>query len=369
MKDICIETGEKVHFLRVLLLYLFTFSPLIAQNVFVETQSVVVDSLKVLQDTVSDSTVVRDKSLLERLSSKLTIHYYKSSYDTNYVVRPEGRWTLKVRLNQTGNTIHAKGTPSEGLHSKSDLSTSHKTTVSIGASFRGLNAAVAINPAKMSGSYKDYEFNLNYYSSRLSLDFSYQRSESLTGDIIQGANNYRMESGDVIMKVINLVGYYTFNHRRFSYPAAFTQNYIQRRSAGSWLAGISYQGGSIKTTASLKARSANSPDVQIRIGHVGIGGGYGYNLVLGKKWLLHFSMLPTIVVYNYNKFTVNSEHREAKHVRINMIFNERAAVIYNFSPRYFIGATLVMNNSVFDDEKAVINQNKWRARAFTGIRL
>lgn len=43
------------------------------------------------------------------------------------------------------------------------------------------------------------------------------------------------------MQVLNLTGYYTFNHRRFSYPAAFTQSYIQRRSAGSWLAGISYQ--------------------------------------------------------------------------------------------------------------------------------
>ena len=43
-----------------------------------------------------------------KLDSVLTARYYRSPYDTNYVVRPEGRWTLKVRLNQTGNTIHAK---------------------------------------------------------------------------------------------------------------------------------------------------------------------------------------------------------------------------------------------------------------------
>ena len=50
-------------------------------------------------------------------------------------------------------------------------------------------------------------------------------------------------------------------------------------------------------------------------------------------------------------------------------FNERAAIVYNFSPRYFAGATLVMNNSVFDDDVVVVNQNKWRARAFVGLRL
>ena len=308
------------------------------------------------------------EQVMSRVDSALAARYYRSPYDTNYVVRPEGKVTLKVRFNQTGNDFHAKGTVN-GIYSKADLKTSHKTTVSIGASYRGISAAVAINPAKMSGAYKDYEFNLNYYSSRISLDFSYQRSESLAGDVYRDDNLSQLETGDLTLKVVNLAGYYAFNHRRFSFPAAFTQSYIQRRSAGSWLAGISYQGGIIETSDELKARNTNAPDVSIDVGHVGIGGGYGYNWVLGKKWLLHFSMLPTFVVYNRNKMTLNGEQKEAQRMRFNMIFNERAAVVYHFSPRYFAGATLVMNNSVFDDDVVVVNQNKWRARAFFGMRL
>jgi len=305
----------------------------------------------------------------ERMDSALAARYYRIPYDTNYVVRPQGKLTLKVRLNQTGNDFHAKGTVN-GIYSKADLKTSHKTTMSIGASYRGLSAAVAINPGKMSGAYKDYEFNLNYYSSRISLDFSYQRSESLAGDVNRDDRGLQtMETGDLTLKVVNLAGYYAFNHRRFSFPAAFNQSYIQRRSAGSWLAGISYQGGLIETTDELKARKPDAPDISIDVGHVGIGGGYGYNLVLGKKWLFHLSMLPTVVVYNRNKFTVNGERKEAKRMRFNMIFNERAAIVYNFSPRYFASATLVMNNSVFDDDVVVVNQNKWRARASIGLRL
>ncbi|MBO4565222.1 MAG: DUF4421 family protein [Bacteroidaceae bacterium] len=310
----------------------------------------------------------RDQQLRAYVDSVLTTRYYRSPYDTTYVVRPDGKLTLKVRMNQTGNDFHAKGTVND-IYSKADLKTSHKTTFSVVGNYRGIGVGVAINPAKWKGIYKDYEFNLNYYSSKLSLDFSYQRSATLTGDIHRGDMLERLESDDLTLKVVNLAGYYTFNHRRFSFPAAFTQSYIQRRSAGSWLAGISYQGGSVKTTDDLKTRNPNAADIRIYVGHVGIGGGYGYNWVVGKKWLFHMSMLPTFVIYNRNNMTVNGERKEAKHMRFNMIFNERAAIVYNFSPRYFAGATLVMNNSIFDDDVVVVNQNKWRARAFFGLRL
>lgn len=310
----------------------------------------------------------RDSLRRVRVDSALAVRYYKTPYDSCYVVRPQGRLTLKVRMNQTGNDFHARGTVNN-VYSKADLSTSHKTTFSIAGIYRGIGVGMAINPYKWSGKYKDYEFNLNYYSSRLSLDFSYQRSGSLAGDVTGDRGDQRLESGDVTLKVLNMAGYYTFNHRRFSYPAAFTQSYIQRRSAGSWLAGISYQGGSIETTDELKAKNPSAPDTRIYIGHLGIGGGYGYNWVLGRKWLLHFSMLPTFVVYNRNNMTVNGERKKAKHMRFNMIFNERAAIVHHFSPRYFAGATLVMNNSVFDDDAVTVNQNKWRARAFLGMRL
>jgi len=309
----------------------------------------------------------RRKQRRARVDSVLTARYYKTPYDTNYVVRPEGRLTLKFRLNQTGNSIHAKGTVND-IYSKADLHTSHKTTVAIVGIYRGIGVGVAVNPAKWKGVYKDYEFNLNYYSNRLSLDASYQRSSTLSGDIERNGMQ-RLESGDVNMNVLNLAGYYTFNHRRFSFPAAFTQSYIQLRSAGSWLAGFSYQGGSIETSDDLKTKNPKAPEVRIYTGHVGIGGGYGYNFVLGKKWLLHFSALPTFVVYNRNNFTVNGERKRAKHMRFNMIFNERAAIVHNFSSRCFAGITLVMNNSIFDDDVVVVNQNKWRARAFVGVRL
>ena len=310
----------------------------------------------------------RIKKMWTKVDGILEERYYRTSYDTSYVVRPEGKWTLKVKVNQTGNSIHAKGTIND-IYSRADLSTKHKTTISIGASYRGISASYSINPAKLKGAYDDYELNINYYGSRLSFDASYQRSTSMSGDIERGGTKSRLERDDVTMKVYNLAAYYCFGHRKFSFPAVFNQSYIQRRSAGSWLAGLSFQGGRIETNEELKLRKPDAPEVYIKFRHLGIGGGYGYNLVLGKKWLIHLSALPTFVVYNYNRLTINGESRHAGRMRFNMLFNERAAIVYNITSRYFVGTSLVMTNSLFDDKNVVINQNKWVGRAFVGMRL
>lgn len=320
---------------------------------------------------VQSSTVhaqSRLKKFWTKADSILTDRYYRTSYDTNYVVRPEGKLTLKLKGNQSGNSLRTKGTEND-LKFKSYLSTAHKTTISIAGAYRGLSAAYSINPAKLKGFYEDYELNFNYYASRFCIDASYQRSSSLSGDMTYGDQTFRLEPGMADMKVFNVTGYYVFNHRRYSVSAAYNQSYIQRRSAGSWLAGLSYQGGSIKTSDERKEQDPDVPDVRIGVGHIGIGGGYGYNLVLGRKWLIGLTLLPTFVVYNRNKLTVNDESRHAGRMKFNMLFGERAAVVYNFSPRYFAGLTAVTNNSLFVDDAAAVHQNKWVAHVFVGVRL
>ena len=73
MKNKCFVTGRKVQVTGVLLLYLFTFLPLMAQK-------------------------LDRRQRRMRMDSVLTVRYYRTSYDTNYVVRPEGRLTVKARL-------------------------------------------------------------------------------------------------------------------------------------------------------------------------------------------------------------------------------------------------------------------------------
>ena len=319
----------------------------------------------------TDTVVSQEKKtgLGKRLNNKLSNKYFKTKYDTNYVARPKEKWLFRLLGNQTGNYIHAKGTVKD-VYSKYDLHTKTNNTLGLEVNYCDIAATLSINPAKMGGDYNDYEFNFEYHGQQLSFDINYQRANSLAGDI-----NYRdidhLDEDGLRMNVVNVSAYYSFNHRRFSFPAAFFQNYYQLRSAGSWLAGISVQSGSIKTTDELKARSPLAPEVHLTFANVALGGGYGYNFVFGRhsQWLFHLSALPSAVLYKHNKLTVNGEEMRDNRLCFNMIFNERAALVYHFTPRFNAGASLIMSNSIYDNGDIKLNQNKHLARAFFGVRL
>ena len=345
---------------KYLLMILFSAVMSAANAQFVATDSM---------ETEKPQTSEKKPGLGKRINNKLSKKYFTTKYDTNYVARPKEKWLLRLLGNQTGNYIHAKGTVHD-VYSKYDLHTKTNYTMGLEVNYCDIAATFSINPAKIGGDYNDYEFNFEYHGQMISFDINYLRATSLTGDIKLGNMDHLDEEG-LRMNVVNASAYYTFNHRKFSYPAALYQNYYQLRSAGSWLAGLSVQAGSIKTTDELKARSPLAPEVHLTFANVSIGGGYGYNLVLGKRsqWLLHFSALPSFVVYKHNRLTVNGEEMKDHGLCFNMLFNERVAVVYHFTPRFNAGASLIMSNSIYNNDNIKINQNKWLARAFFGVRF
>ena len=321
-------------------------------------------------DSTRNDTIAKAKqSLGKRINKKLSTKYYKTKYDTNYVARPKEKWLIRLLGNQTGNYIHAKGTVHD-IYSKYDLHTKTNYTVGLEVNYCDVAATLSINPAKIGGSYNDYEFNFEYHGQKLSFDINYLRATSLKGDIQLGNIDHLDEEG-LRMNVVNASAYYIFNNRKFSYPAALFQNYYQLRSAGSWLAGLTVQSGSIKTTDELKARNPLAPEVHLTFANVALGGGYGYNFVFGKhsQWLFHLSALPSVVLYKHNRLTVNDNELKDHRLCFNMIFNERAALVYHFTPRFNAGATFIMSNSIYDNGDIKFNQNKYLAHAFFGVRF
>lgn len=151
------------------------------------------------------------------------------------------------------------------------------------------------------------ELDLSLYSSLFGIDLYYRK----TGD------NYRITTADFHDEVINrklektpfngvsasIKGfdvYYIFNHRRFSYPAAFSQSTNQRRSAGSPLLGIGYTTQKLSVDAEkLKnvvesVSGTNGQTVKldsglmfksVRYSSYSVSGGYAYNWVFARNWL------------------------------------------------------------------------------------
>ena len=121
--------------------------------------------------------------------------------------------------------------------------------------------------------------------------------------------------------------YYAFNNRRFSYPAAFTQSYIQRRSAGSFLLAASMQGP--------RATINWGHELYLKMTNIGIGAGYGYNYVPFQGWLLHISALPTFIVYSNTSMTLDDNKVPLKYHFPEVIITSRGAVVRQMKKTFF----------------------------------
>lgn len=307
---------------------------------------------------------------LFRGDSLLAANYHKVKYDTAYIGRPDARWTIKYRGNLSGADMRTTSI-TDGVQNRSRVTADCRGTLSMAVAYRGLGLGVAVNPAKFAGKCKDFEYNLNSYSNRYGFDVVFLSSKTYHGYKAADAERIDIHKGQISQNALNLNFYYAFNYRRFSFPAAFSQSYIQKRSAGSWMIGASFDGS--KTELS---------DMTIRLNEFAVGAGYAYNLVIARHWLCHLSALPTMTIYShdYTKTLTSADEDNAPSatstVRHDMkyhfpsaIITGRGAVVYSWRNK-FAGATAVYNYSVAGDEDHLkVRRNKWRVRMFFGFRF
>lgn len=307
---------------------------------------------------------------LFRGDSLLAANYHKVKYDTAYIGRPDARWTIKYRGNLSGADMRTT-TVTDGVQNRSRVTADCRGTLSMAVAYRGLGLGVAVNPAKFAGKCKDFEYNLNSYSNRYGFDVVFLSSKTYHGYKAADAERIDIHKGQISQNALNLNFYYAFNYRRFSFPAAFSQSYIQKRSAGSWMIGASFDGSKTELN-----------DMTIRLNEFAVGAGYAYNLVIARHWLCHLSALPTMTIYShdYTKTLTSADEDNAPSatstVRHDMkyhfpsaIITGRGAVVYSWRNK-FAGATAVYNYSVAGDEDHLkVRRNKWRVRMFFGFRF
>lgn len=288
-----------------------------------------------------------------------------SVVDTAFMQRAKERLRLRVNFNMSGSDIVLRGN-SSGMSYKTTLEADNKATVSFGASYRGLSMSVAVNPAKLAGKNKDIELNLIAYGNRVGADMVYQSAKTFKGTVDIGDAHYEIPTGLVSQDMFRINAYYVFNVRRFSYPAAFSQSWVQRKSCGSVMAGLSFSGNRLH----LRADDAiNSADTKLNMIHLGIGVGYGYNFVVARRWLIHLSTVPELVVFSRSRLTVDDTKEKSPYRFPNITTVGRIGVVRHFS-RYFVGMTAVVNTTTTGDRDQLwLNTVKWRARMFFGIKL
>lgn len=288
-------------------------------------------------------------------------YFHDSNIDTAYITRPKTKWTIAGRFNLSGAKLKVKGIENQH-HFTSELTAARKSTVSLSVSYLGLTLSAALNPAKLMGKYSDYELNFKSYGKSFGFDVVYQKAKNFTGwHETEGGERRQMPADLLTLKTLNVNAYYCFSRRRFSYPAAFSQNYIQRRSAGSFLLAASGQGqyGTVSGEKGMDFKMTN----------IGIGGGYGYNYVPGRGWMLHISALPTFIVYSNTSMSIG-ETRVPLHYHFpEFIITGRSAVVRQMR-RTFFGLSAVFNfTNIGDRESLAVYNIKWQVHTYFGVRL
>ena len=296
------------------------------------------------------------------MDSALTSRYNRNKgIDTAYILRPQTKWTVVGRINVSGAKIEAEGVDN-GLHFNSEMKADYKSTLSVAVSYLGLSLSASLNPAKLMGKYRDYELNFNSYGKRFGFDIIYQDAKNFTGwHDHDGMERIELPADMLKVKTLNVNAFYVFNSSRFSYPAAFSQSYIQRRSAGSFLLAASGQG----QHASLDWEQ----EMQLKVTNIGIGAGYGYNYVPRQGWLFHISALPTFIVYSKTSMTFGDNRVPLHYHFPEAIITGRGAAVYQWRNK-FAGLSMVFNfTNVGNEESLAVHNIKWRVRTFFGLRL
>ena len=299
---------------------------------------------------------------LTKIDSVLAAHYYRlGDIDTAYISRPKTKWTVTTRINVSGAQIKTEGI-SDGHHFNAEMEANRKTTLSVGVSYLGFSLSAALNPAKLMGKYHDYELNFKSYGKRFGFDVIYQDAKNFKGwHDHEGMERTELPDGMLSVKTLNMNAYYVFNCRRFSYPAAFSQSYIQRRSAGSFLLAASGQG----QHATLDWQET----MDLKMTNIGLGAGYGYNYVPGQGWLLHISALPTFIVYSNTSMSFGDTNIPLHYHFPEVIITGRGSIVRQWRNK-FIGMSMVFNfTNIGNKERLAIHNTKWHIRTFFGLRL
>ena len=301
-----------------------------------------------------------------RFDSIMTVRYARINTDKNYVIRPPERITFKLTLSSLGTSLASEGRLNDGTKTKTRMTADFRNSLNFSATYRSITIGGTLDPTRILRKNEDVEFNIVSYGNRFGGDAVFQRAYSFKGHADIGERRYHIRGGDVRQYMVGANLYYAFNYRKFSYAAAFNQTFLQKRSAGSFLIGASMLHR--KTTSDMEADGKAVP-MLLRVTNIGIGAGYGYNWVPHRRWLIHLSSLPTLMVVNKNKRRILDEESTIPFHLPQVIVTERTAIVYSFRNK-FIGASGAFTYSTFGKRNDLnISSLRSQIQIFWGTRL
>lgn len=290
-----------------------------------------------------------------------------NSYDTTYVVSTGKNWKLTLKnQNWMDNFVGGEG------DDHMIFTSGAASNIGLYLSFMAVSVGYSLDVDRISGA--------KGTSERLEFSFTCAR---FTAEMHKTTNSGRMdtrvktagsdwERGDKLRALrresMGVSALYFFNNRKYARAAAYCYSKFQRRSAGSALAGFSICNFDFKIDPEQFTPSQAEVFADFGIEHVRytdycLKGGYAYNWVLGRKFLLNLTGTVGAGVKH-----VHSTKHMASNNTGALIFGGNFALTYNHK-RYFASLQSNINTSLYVSSKRHFNYTIADLTAVLGIRF
>ncbi len=291
-----------------------------------------------------------------------------NSYDTAYVRGTGKNWKLMLMSNQWLDSYTGK--PFDHIES---VLNSH-ITANLGAqlSFMAVSVGYTASITNMLQREKVSEkIDFSFTCARFTAEAYYYNYRGKTNVELKPEGQPRERIKDFTglhRKTYGLHAYYFFNNKRYAQAAAYCYSKYQLRSAGSPLAGFNIEHHDIQIkTDELPPQSkeyvAEFGAPRFLYNDYCLMLGYGYNFVLGRKWLLNLTATPS---FGYRQMLETQVEDKASSWSVNM--RARIGLVYNHK-QLFAGLRGSIDNHRYHSEKHQFIYTIYDFTLLAGIRF
>jgi len=229
--------------------------------------------------------------------------------DRRYIDVPDKPWQiiLRTNVNQTIVSMQTEGTMAGHDYSaKPYLKTTPSKHLGLWVGYRGLGMGYSMNVGGDKGRKLTfgctggaYGVNVHIHSFENSNPDFNLNSNLLTEENKEAWNDIHLTE-PIRVRTVFADAYYMFNGKHFSYSAAYKQRVIQKRSAGSLMAGLMYNYTRIDyashSNGDLVYLMEGLGKVKLWQGSAGVG--YTYNWVPARGLLVNVLAMPMLTFVN-----------------------------------------------------------------------
>jgi hypothetical protein len=333
--------------------------------------------------------------------------------DRNYIDIPDRPWQIVVKNNMNQSIVRMKTTGmAAGVPYSIEpyLKTEMSQYIGLWVGYRGHGVGYTMKVGGKKGGYLSFASTSKAYGLNLRIhrfENDHPRFD-LNTDLIpeEDKDDWQQMHLKEPIKVHSLIadGYYMFNSKQFSYAAAYKQSVLQKRSAGSLMAGAMYYYGHIDYASDMNADLVYLMHGlgKVKLWQASVGVGYAYNWVPARGWIVNVMAMPMLTFVNKIKaygyatnvpelledprlldgemsdeewdewwenslrLTPMGETTFNGGVMVN--FDARLSLSYNFG-RYFLNVFGQFNNNRYHHNGSKGYLNDWFVNTSLGVRL